>query len=352
MYAYRNNHPVTPTKPALPGIFSAMLLALNAAVTSSRSGFAAVGSGLSVVSFVRPVEAEAEAVWAGVTFMAASSYIALSPPTPKAPAAGGTTQRAPSLSGGNTLWEVLSYWLFFGWLFDLFARPKWPGDSGFKQGTNLQNTLSINNAKLPNANDTSKNVSVYVSGNNVYIVTGFSYSVQNAPNSSWKGWDAEKDGTSYKNLLKNGITNRWNRGTNESFTVFGHSVRIYCTIDDSRSSKLTATLNYANASCTAPVGPIPKKFPTGTITMSTGTSGVQNAETNRSQTNFRSAAGHEFGHILGLTHDTANDGQGTVTDSIMQSVANNNGHAVVAKDIEYVIKAYVTGNSYNRKTNN
>ena len=83
MYAYRNNNPVTPTKPTLPGIFSARLLALNAAVTSSRSGFAAVGSGLSVVSFVRPVEAEA--VWAGVTFMAASSYIALSPPTPKAP---------------------------------------------------------------------------------------------------------------------------------------------------------------------------------------------------------------------------------------------------------------------------
>ena len=76
---------MTTTKPTLPGIFSARLLALNAAVTSSRSGFAAVGSGLSVVSFVRPVAAEAEPVWAGVTFMAASSSIALSPPTPKAP---------------------------------------------------------------------------------------------------------------------------------------------------------------------------------------------------------------------------------------------------------------------------
>jgi len=115
---------VTPTKPALPGIFSAMLLALNAAVTSFRSGFAAVHAGISVVSFVRPVEAEAEAVWADVTFMAASSYVVLSPPTPKAPAAG-VISKAPAENNPNNLLLLLfvPFILMFFSAFPFFGSP-------------------------------------------------------------------------------------------------------------------------------------------------------------------------------------------------------------------------------------
>jgi len=138
----------------LPGIFSARLLALNVAVTSSRSGFAAVGSGLSVVSFVRPVEAEAETVWAGVAFMAASSYVVLSPPTPKAPGmtlAFVEESGVQAPPGGGLLSGIAA---FFNWLWSLFQpRSRYTLDEERRQHnemrTNALNLLTRNDSTKP-----------------------------------------------------------------------------------------------------------------------------------------------------------------------------------------------------------
>ena len=195
---------------------------------------------------------------------------------------------------------------------------------------NLQAFLQANNVPLPTTASTTDRISVSVSGNNISIVTGFTYSVTgNTPADQWTR-NHPNEAITYQNLFENSIRNAWG-GT---YTVFGYRVTVTVTINNNRPNRLNAVMRGFASTANGTVGPTTTQ--SGIIWMSTHAS----SGPLRNQANFRNVAAHEFGHNLGLTHPDNQTSSHSVSGSIMRYAGHNTASNI---DIERVIKAYATG---------
>ena len=233
---------------------------------------------------------------------------------------GSVTQKAPPNPTGNAVLDALISIPIIGdiiyWIWQLFNpdKPKeWP--KNLIRGTSLQDTLEKNDLSITSWNSS---ISVTVSGNKITIRTGFNfiggqYYDSNVVTDASK-WQAKPSGSTstYEQLFRAAIPAYW-EGT--SYKLFGHpySVEVDVIIDNNRANKIDVMIGDLSAYCYGSGGP-----KTVVLYMSTYTSGGAA----RGSINFQRCAAHEFGHNLGLTHDSPNSISGSV--SVMGSVADNN----------------------------